>query len=654
VLGLVALLALCPTPASALTADPTWWDELALADQKALVDATALLRADYLQPYQDYYPERAAAAVKQALLDAGDSAVMGSQAADDLARGELKLLEATGMIDNALSALPRFLSITGSVGTAAMVASAAYTVGQAGGGLFMAMLSPPIPRPSGWTNTGMTLTSNHTFNNGASAPTTGTHHCLENPSLLCTAASIADWPDTHACNPDPPIGDGLCVNVLHHVAPLVFPNEVDGDAIGAYDVGLAGHFTATNGTEIYVADRTATQILGGECGFSQPEISVSAPLIATSNVGAAPNQCAVYTEAGVAVYDVAWEGWYLPDEEFKLAPARHLPYTNTLNEPITTPAGTPDTPNEVTPWVATMPTPSQIAAGLEEALEAPEGEPLRTVINQTLNTQHITAPDCIGMVLQDCLAALEAIGFAQVQTVVGATDDNSIDFNFPPNHVTWQNPPGGAEVTQPATSTITIVVNPLVMPLRVPFPDEGETYAQYKARLVAIGLLGQAKPVGSEQVLPDPDAATWTVTDAEPAPGSYTQPGTLITVRVEAPTATVGLSIRPCSGCVDTGLPGIPPINFTPLTSIHLGEKFPFGVFSWVAATLGGWTGAGDLPVLTFPMPGNIADLHVDAGAIADPIMAVVRPVFLIVSLLMLCWWLATSMMGLGGGVSDD
>jgi hypothetical protein len=85
-----------------------------------------------------------------------------------------------------------------------------------------------------------------------------------------------------------------------------------------------------------------------------------------------------------------------------------------------------------------------------------------------------------------------------------------------------------------------------------------------------------------------------------------------------------------------------------------MGDKFPFGVFGWIANTLGGWTGGEAFaPVFTFPMPGDVPDLHVDLKPYADPVMAIVRPVLLIVSVLGLMWLFAASAMGFGAGGRD-
>jgi len=192
------------------------------------------------------------------------------------------------------------------------------------------------------------------------------------------------------------------------------------------------------------------------------------------------------------------------------------------------------------------------------------------------------------------------------------------------------------------------------MPLVIPAPLPGETYDAYVDRLHALGVVGTI----TEHVLADdsydPDLGPDALVRTNPATGTRVLPGTDVGVIVNPPTAPpVGAtgSLRPAPGPDDRCGPVVPDVSLEPLAALPLGDHFPFGIFDWIADTLGGWGGGGEAPKFTVPMPGDIDDLEIDL-AIGDGAMAYVRPTILVISVLGLMWLLASSAAGftrLGG-----
>jgi hypothetical protein len=92
-------------------------------------------------------------------------------------------------------------------------------------------------------------------------------------------------------------------------------------------------------------------------------------------------------------------------------------------------------------------------------------------------------------------------------------------------------------------------------------------------------------------------------------------------------------------------------IDLTPLEHIPLGSVFPFGVFAWVADGIGGWSSSASAPAFDIPLLGYGVGhpVHVDLSII-DPEMPTIRGVFLILFTVLAFYWLATGVMGMGGG----
>jgi hypothetical protein len=183
----------------------------------------------------------------------------------------------------------------------------------------------------------------------------------------------------------------------------------------------------------------------------------------------------------------------------------------------------------------------------------------------------------------------------------------------------------------------------------IPEPEPGDTAATYTQRLVDEGLQGQTTVLTDASI--DTDVGPDEVSRTRPRSGTRVAPGTTVEVFVNpstAPEATTGPNAEPgCAGVT------VPALSLDPLR-IGLPDRFPFAVFGWLANTLGGWAGGGALPTLDIPIPYVDTPMHIDVSWAMDPMMAVLRPLLLILSLLGLAWLFASSALGFGGGNSDD
>jgi PASTA domain len=275
-------------------------------------------------------------------------------------------------------------------------------------------------------------------------------------------------------------------------------------------------------------------------------------------------------------------------------------------------------------------------------------------------------PNCRGLTQAACVSAYQTAGFtgSVIPAVLAPAD---ADLTLPADRIVSQSLVAGASVA--LATSLSIAVNPSAanMPVLVPAPQSHETYAHYIARLQDAGLLGQVNylPDSSPDLAYGPDEVVRT----NPRPGTRAVPGTQVSV-ITNPHSAPDAGTAPAPGGGGSGVndtpdpnrpapgpdgrcgPAVPGLNLGPLFSIPLGSAFPFGVFGWLAGTLGGWGGGGIAPKFTVPMPGSIHDLVIDL-AVGEPVMGYVRPTILVISVLGLMWLLASSAAGLsrlGGG----
>lgn len=201
----------------------------------------------------------------------------------------------------------------------------------------------------------------------------------------------------------------------------------------------------------------------------------------------------------------------------------------------------------------------------------------------------------------------------------------------------------------------------------LPRPGVNETYADYIDRLEALGWIGTAtttvlnpadEGVGPEGVSRIQIGPRVLATNAWPT--------TSVLVALDAPidlyynpTSAPPVSDPTGSGAGGGGGGGCDPwvstsLDMTPLTEVDLGDKFPFGIFTWVGTFLGQFDVTSDAPSWTFPMdiPSTgvspeyeLGDFTIDLEW-ADSYMATIRTLIAFALWVGAIWFLATSLLG--------
>jgi len=76
-------------------------------------------------------------------------------------------------------------------------------------------------------------------------------------------------------------------------------------------------------------------------------------------------------------------------------------------------------------------------------------------------------------------------------------------------------------------------------------------------------------------------------------------------------------------------------------------------VFCWVRDTLGGWVGSSSCP--TPALPSGISGHPIEVNTcIAEPALAILRPLLLILTTVGLAWFFAATAMGISPQKDDD
>jgi len=201
-------------------------------------------------------------------------------------------------------------------------------------------------------------------------------------------------------------------------------------------------------------------------------------------------------------------------------------------------------------------------------------------------------PDCEGLTYAGCLSLLQAEGF------VGSLISNTLGIDdailaLGAGAVVSTNPEAGTAGV-PADDDVTANLNPDPLPLEVQaMAHVNETGAEWITRVCPGCTVtyvevpaefgdparGPESPLRitfptesgtSTRSVPLPDDAL------APNPGRF-EPDADVTVAVNPadwPVAAAGGGLLGCEDC--------PPLNMSPLTSLDLGDKFPFGLFVWI------------------------------------------------------------------------
>lgn len=161
----------------------------------------------------------------------------------------------------------------------------------------------------------------------------------------------------------------------------------------------------------------------------------------------------------------------------------------------------------------------------------------------------------------------------------------------PAGSVVSTSPAGGATVLT-APATVTITENPDPLPQVVLSPLPWETGTDYASRMSALGIKVSLIPTGTpvfgygpDEVISPTDvpggSTTWTV-----VPGQRISGNSTLTVPINIDTATTPEGDpNPAPGGSGSGC-NCPPLDFSPLTSLGLGSKFPFGVFAYATSII--------------------------------------------------------------------
>lgn len=201
--------------------------------------------------------------------------------------------------------------------------------------------------------------------------------------------------------------------------------------------------------------------------------------------------------------------------------------------------------------------------------------------------------------------------------------------------------------------------------LSIPAPLAHETYDAYAARLRTAGFTGTITTQHVTDAQVDRTRAPGEAVGTDPATGSQVAAETALVILTNPavmPASSSGTGTSTSStgdDQVDDGNPAgstAPAVDFSPLQNTGLGDRFPFAVPGWVAGALGGWSGSGSCPTLHMPMPhmfvsSGVWDID---GCSIQPMVDVVRPVFLVGSLLGLAWLFAGAAMGFGGAAATE
>jgi len=218
----------------------------------------------------------------------------------------------------------------------------------------------------------------------------------------------------------------------------------------------------------------------------------------------------------------------------------------------------------------------------------------------------------------------------------------------------------------------------------LPQPMIEETAVQYRTRLRSLGFLGTVNIVDEVSALPEfgpdvvtkleattPSGTTGVIDLLDPWPYDgypfpLDLPGSDSEIEItKNPSGSDPANGDPVPGAIPPGIPPIdigncscPAPDFSPLTGMDYGEKFPFGVITMVSDFLGdtllaspdapvfSFDFAGtDTPVGTYDLGGGDVDLEV-----VDDYVATVRTILTLVIWVGGLWWFGSRWFGFRGG----
>jgi hypothetical protein len=206
-------------------------------------------------------------------------------------------------------------------------------------------------------------------------------------------------------------------------------------------------------------------------------------------------------------------------------------------------------------------------------------------------------------------------------------------------------------------------------PVQILKPQINETYSTYITRLQAAGLTGSYTTTVEPTVLSGygPDAvtrvqyadgvgATQTLDPLQwPTTAPSLAPSTAITVRYNPSTATpVATAGGGAAAGSETGPAGtVPAIDWSPL-NVGLGQKFPFGAFTWVQTLFGNFGGSGALPCWTISKPSGLGSGGWTVCVPSNPYRSYSDPIMKLIAVVASLWFAGTWIVGWGRGDAMD
>jgi hypothetical protein len=247
-----------------------------------------------------------------------------------------------------------------------------------------------------------------------------------------------------------------------------------------------------------------------------------------------------------------------------------------------------------------------------------------------------TIPDCGGLTDAGCRTALDNAGFYGTRTFT-TRDFNGADVTRPAGSVVTTSPVGGSVVV--TSSPITLDENPTgeEYPILLPQPASNQTYDDYLSKLRAKGWLGTATVIDVDPAFSDPTTGPSGIprilvrvgpATAVPLPGAIYLPRNAWpspTPRIAPSTPTQFYRNPPSAPPANEPAPlppGSPPpvapppdepngpecsapaLDFSPL-KVGLGEKFPFGGFTYIKGIFSQFNSGGVAPSWTLTKPGG-------------------------------------------------
>jgi hypothetical protein len=230
-----------------------------------------------------------------------------------------------------------------------------------------------------------------------------------------------------------------------------------------------------------------------------------------------------------------------------------------------------------------------------------------------------------------------------------------------------------------ASRAASVQIAASMTPLTVLQPLPNETYTDYETRLQASGYLGTITDVAESTALSGygPNAVTRVqfsdttgatrILDPLAWPGTAPQmnANAALTVRHNPSTATpVPTDGTSSSSGSDPALSGTdsgcscPPFDFTPLTGLSLGSKFPFGVFGYMSTVLGWFDVTPVAPGFDINVHAGGTSAHPIAGPghysgtldAFSPYMSIVRDLITVALWVGAIWFVGTRLLGFNAG----